>query len=573
MPTKSFLEEYEHYRKKSHLLTYEEKLSIWQMCRMDYGNGYDQPYVPYKAMEAVHRSKARFKILALPNRAGKSLASTMEAVVKMCNPKGGVRIWILAEEYGIADNEFIYLADVMMKSDLYTEYLIPEIKKQMAKKGLSGKASSRIKFRKSPTKSLEIDWPCGNRSVIEQKSYKNPSQWVRLEGSKLDMIILAEGATLPKDLWHRHLKKRLADRAGEVWLPATPKGEDDTFYPWFNNGLSKKMVVNIDWDNREVSHHLEDVEISDKHVTKSDSYIQSFESFQWAGKESPYYNHDQYLEDENALFDGELSEAIFLESNYGAFTSKTGKFFGEMCDMAISKSEFCSIHRDSTYYRTIDIGGAAPSTCLWVAVEPPDSEGVERWVVFRELYKKNLWVGVEGQDGFNHTLAGLVLSMTQEPIEFTTADRRSAVRNSPNSEKNIQQMLYDAGIPLFLPPHMDKERVTWFSKIKQMMITRRIVILEDKCPNLCKELRIAEYGDPKYLKGRKIVKDTIAENPDHAITALAFLIYCHPTWRKPDYILRDEIKKNQPHKLSFTAAMQSWEVDNRSYVHSKIGSY
>jgi len=571
--TPEFLKSRNRYVKFGHLLTLAEKQVIWNYCVMDYGNGYDQPYKPYEAMEAIHSSLSRFKLLSLPNRGGKSLAVSAEIVAKICNPKGGVRIWIVAEEYAIADNEFLYLEDMIFKTKLYDEYLIPEIQRQMEKKGLTGKASKRIKFRRSPTKSITIDWPDGNRTIVEQKSYKNASQWTRLEGSKLAMLVFAEGATVPKDLWDRHIKKRLADLGGEVWIPSTPKGEDETFFPWFHLGLSEKMVVSIDWDSEKVSHRMEAVELSKHHVTKANGYLQSYESFQWAGSESPYYNHEQYLEDEKALFAGTLSEAIFRESNYGEFTSKTGRFFGDKCDIAVIDSRHFKMHPDSTYFRTIDIGGSAPSACLWVAIEPPAADGSERMVVFRELYKGNLWVGSKGQDGFEDTLAGRILNMTHEPIEWTTADRVSAVRTSPNSQKNIQEMLYDSGIPLFLPPHMDKEKITWFSKLKHMLITGRIVILEDKCPNLCKELRMAEYGDAIYKKGRKIVKDVLADNADHAITALIFLTYTNPFWVKPHNQIEKEISDAKPASTSFLSALQDIEISENNFLHSKVGTF
>ena len=117
--TPEFLVEYEKYKKKSRLLSLEEKQRFWDLCEMNYGENEVTPYIPYPEVAKVHESKARFKMIAVANRLGKSLAVAAEIVARMCDPQGGIRIWLLAEEYAIADNEWIYFINMIKNTRLY----------------------------------------------------------------------------------------------------------------------------------------------------------------------------------------------------------------------------------------------------------------------------------------------------------------------------------------------------------------------------------------------------------------------------------------------------------------------
>ncbi len=555
----------------------ERKRFIWDLCKMDYGNGMVQSYEPYPAMLKVHESKARFKILAVPNRAGKSLAATAEAVVRMADPRGGIRIWMAAEEYAIADNEWIYLEDMLLKTPLYDDYIIPEIQKQMAEKGITGKSPHRfIKNASSQApKKITINWPNGLRSIIEQKSYKNSSQWKRVEGSKLHMLIFPEGSTIPADLWDAHLDMRLADLAGEVWLPATPKGEDQTMYPWFVKGLTKKMVVDIDYDNQEVEYHLEEIAPGPYHISRADNYVESYESWQFHGSESPYYNMEYYEARKHRMFDGDLSPAVFLESQFGAFASKTGKFFDNTPEFVFTKKR--RIHPHATHFETVDIGASAPCAVLRCAIEPPDEDGKEKIIVYHEFYKAGLWVGTPGMDDFDNTLAGTILRHRVElgvSPEYTVVDPISAKQHFANSPKTVEQLLYEAGVQALRLPRMDRNKLLWYHKLKNAFISGRIEIFEDECPNLVREHRIAEFAQPDYERGQKIIKEELAKKDDHALTALIYFIYTNPFWRKPEHLIRSEMEAGKPEKGSMLSAL-SVKRSRSPYatLNAKIGSY
>lgn len=573
--TPEFEREYEKYVDIAHLLSLEEKQYYWNFCKMDYGNNRVQPYVPYPEMAKVHESKARFKMLALPNRAGKSLAVSAEIVARMCYPKGGVRIWLLAEEYAIADNEWLYFEAMLLQTDLYDEYLLPEISRQLEERGLKGKnPRSYIRLANNHPKRLEIRWPgkeC-TKSIIEQKSYNNSSRWKKIEGSKLCLAVLAEGATMPKDLWDRHLENRLMDLAGEVWVPTTPKGEDEIFYPWFQKGLSSKMVVDIDFDKHTVKNHMEPVAIGEDHITRTITYIDSFESFQWPGKTSPYYNQDAYKSKEKRLFAGNLDEAIFRESCYGEFTSKTGKFFSNIPD-----SVFVVNYRrrhDSTQYEGVDIGAASPSVCEWMDVEKPDKNGDETIVIHRELYRPGLWVGVKGTDGYEDTLCGRIQKIRgDEVVQYTAVDRISANQSSANSDKTVEEMMYENGIKVRLPK-MPKHQIDWMTWFKGLLFSGRIKICKDSCPELVKEIRLVEYAPTKYQSGRAIQEDSLAKTPIHAITAVLYALYTNLIWVKPEEQIRKEYEANKPQKNSFLAALGEREKGLKANpIYNMIGKF
>ena len=554
MPTAEFLKEWEFYRNKNRILkTYEEKQEIWQYCKMDYGFGY-RPYEPScEDMERFHRSLARFKILNTPNRYGKTMGTVYDLIPGIVDPKGDCHGWILAEEYSIGVNEWKFLEDAVSGTDLYDK-IIHDIEKQCKERNWPSRNCQKyIKFTTSPTNKLTIKWPCARDTVVEIKSYHNPSKWMRLEGSRLSFWLFAEGSQVPLNLWEYHLKKRGEDQAAMCYVPATPKGEDEFMHPMYIKGLSKKLVVDINYETETVTAKEESVRKHPHQIERAVSFVDSYESFHFDGRKNPYWGAERgYRSDEESLFRGELNEAVFRERNFGEYVSKTGKFFDNIPETAFVKSTERPIHPEAMTVRGVDIGTASNSCCLWASIEPPLPDGREIMVIKNELYKPISYAGrTEQGDG----LADIILEMSgNEEIYDTVVDRVSAHRNSPNSHRTIEEIFYNDGIPCSTNgsktmPHKTIDRMY---KLKSLLLRGNIIIYEDKCPNLVRELRTLEYKDPKYEKGHTIQGEELARQNMDATDALTYIVYKRYNWQKPNWKKKQENNDREAAKYSMT---------------------
>ena len=513
MTTPAFDAEFTEVRKRNRLLTYEEKLKLWSLCERDWGNGKERmPYVPFEKAVQIHKSKARILTIAAGNRFAKSLIASMEAVVAMTQP--GTKIWILAQTLSICENEWEYIVDCLTKTDLFYEYIEPEIKRQMKKRGKTGSTSRYIKVKNNEPKAIKIDWPDAPASVIEMKSYGH-GNWNKLEGSKLSMMIFAEGSRVPIDLWERHLKKRLSDLSGRVIIPSTPKGKDEFLYPAFKKGQSSEMVVDINWKDHEVHRNYVPVKKGAYHVDNAESYMESYETFQFAGYDNPFYNQADYDADVDLLFAGELDENTFKERNFGCFVSLAGAFYlGMPWDNCLREN--IEIPEDATHYVTLDPGRASRAAVYWIAVCPPDDFGVEQWLIYDEIYQKGYW---------SEKLAGEILERNRYPIERYIADR-VITRDTNHSERNVEMQLRDAGLnPISVPWKMPKHTIDRLNHWKPWLRKGQMLIDAKNCPNLVDELQNLEYKPKEYRNGRSEQTEEVS-GADHAIDAITYAVYC-----------------------------------------------
>ena len=255
---------------------------------------------------------------------------------------------------------------------------------------------------------------------------------------------------------------------------------------------------------------------------------------------------DAYKSKEKRLFNGELDEAIFRESCYGEFTSKTGKFFDKIPD-----DVFIENYRrksDSTQYEGVDIGASSPSVCEWIDVEKPDENGNEAIVVHRELYRAGIWVGVKDAEGYENTLCGRIEKIRgDETVQYTAVDRISGPQSTYTSDKTVEQMMFENGFKVRLPK-MPKKQIDWMTWLKGQLFSGRLKICKDGCPMLYKEIMLAEYAPSKYELGKKIDQDALAKTPLHGITALLYALYTKLIWIKPEEEVIREREKNRPEK-------------------------
>ena len=567
MTTPAFDAEYEQVKERNRLLTYEEKLELWSLCVRDWGNGQgEMPYIPFKEAVKIHKSKARILTIAAGNRFAKSLIASMEAVVAMTVP--GTKIWIAAPTLKICDNEWEYIVECITKTDLYLKVIEPEIKRQMAEMGKTGSPSRYVRVKNNEPKSIEINWPHAPKSMIEMKSYGKSNSWMGLEGAKLSMIIFAEGSRVPIDLWERHLKKRLSDLAGRVIIPSTPKGKDEFLYPAFLKGRTTDMRVSINWKDCEVHRNYVPITKGMYQIENAESYMESYETFQFAGYDNPFYNLEDYNSDVRLLFQGELDENTFKERNFGCFVSLAGSFYlGMDWDKCLVDSSEMDIPENATHYVSIDPGRASQASVHWIAVCPPDDFGVEQWIVYDEFYQKGLWA---------EKLAEVILDRNEQynrHIQRYIADR-VITRDTSHSERNVEIQLRDAGLtPISVPHKMPKHTIDRLNHWKPWLRRGQMKIFKDKCIALIDELQNLEYKPKEYKNGRSEQTEEIA-GAQHALDDITYAVYCRLKYASAPTPEKRHERHNPAEKNSFRQAMQTQTQQKQSRgLLNIIGSF
>lgn len=465
----------------------------------------------------------------------------MEAVASATIP--GTEIWIIGANYGICAPEMNYIEDALFKTDL-KDYIWKKIKRMLReiykKEGKNkqtiedllekDKVTNYMTAIHSTNRSIKIDWPGRIATKIKAKSYT--ADWMTMEGFAVDMIIYAEGSRVPARLHDRHLKKRLSDHSGREWVPCTPKGRDTFLYPAYLKGLSRELVVDIDWNTKKVIPTYKNVETGEYHVDNAESYYQSYETFQFPGYKNPYYNKEDYAADVKLMFNNKLDASIFKESNFGTFESLSGSFFMGIDENVAFVKSF-ELPEKVTCYRTMDPGRAQKACCLWVAVQPWDN-GKLRYIFYNELYMGGLHL---------ESFCKLVRDMTVRDIYGSVADRETDFKKFDNLS-TMKERMKDQGIyPLRVPYDMPKGTIQRCEKWLSLIKDGQIVIFKDKCPNLIDEIMGCEYEDPTTKNGAEIRHEKLADTPQHAIDAVNYFM-----WSPHEYVDPQVVKKSLERK-------------------------
>lgn len=156
--------------------------------------------------DAFLSSRARFKIFRAARRVGKSFTAAKDVLADICMP--GTRGWIVGLTYSIAEKEFRYIHDFLIRMNKKLGMPLPEIVRDNPKAG-----------------DLYIKTAWG--SEIVGKTADKPQS---LLGEELDWIILAEAAYHNPDIWGRYLRPTLVTRAGRAIFPTTPCVEGKWLY-------------------------------------------------------------------------------------------------------------------------------------------------------------------------------------------------------------------------------------------------------------------------------------------------------------------------------------------------------
>ena len=148
--------------------------------------------------DAFVMSDARFKIFRAARRVGKSFTAAKDVLADVLMP--GTRGWIIGPSYELADKEFRYIHDFLIRANKKLGLPLPE------------------KVRANPKAGdLYILTPWG--SEVVGKTADKPQALV---GEELDWLILSEAASHNADTWGRYLRPTLITRAGRAIFPTTP---------------------------------------------------------------------------------------------------------------------------------------------------------------------------------------------------------------------------------------------------------------------------------------------------------------------------------------------------------------
>jgi len=148
--------------------------------------------------DAFLLSPARFKIFRAARRVGKSFTAAKDVLSDILLPN--TRGWIIGPSYELADKEFRYIHDFLIRCNKILKFPLPE------------------KIRANPKAGdlyIKTEWG----SEVVGKTADKPQALV---GEELDWIILSEAASHSGETWGRYLRPTLVSRAGRAIFPTTP---------------------------------------------------------------------------------------------------------------------------------------------------------------------------------------------------------------------------------------------------------------------------------------------------------------------------------------------------------------
>ena len=146
----------------------------------------DLGYEPHAGQLAVHRSTARFRVVACGGGWGKTTAAAMEAIAAALEPKESAIGWVVAPTYDLADRVFREVEVIVLE-----------------------RLRHRLVQKKEAERRILLRNMAGGVSEIRAKSADNP---VSLLGEGLDFVVVDEAARLKPLIWQNHVSQRLIYR-------------------------------------------------------------------------------------------------------------------------------------------------------------------------------------------------------------------------------------------------------------------------------------------------------------------------------------------------------------------------
>ena len=401
----------------------------------------------------------RLHVVVCPRRASKSYSAAKKALPIVLGrerqPDGSgpkpTRVWVVGMTYELAEKEFRYLWNDLVRIGPATlGWPKPVISRDSRKGG-----------------ELAIVTAWG--SEVIGKSADKPQS---LLGEAVDLVILAEAATMPADIWTRYLEPTLATTQGYALFPTTPDAGALWLYELWTKGLGGGEPA--------------------------------IASYTWPVSGNPTYPPAELAE--KRRFYG-AAHPVFREQYLGEWTFYAGTVYGHDFDPARTLVEPFPIPPDWRRIRSIDFGYRDPFVCLWLAVAEASTAlqtAAGDLVLYREYYHA-------GRAMKEHAEALRALSQGED-ILYTMAD---------SSEAQSIADLRLLGVPAM---EANRDRRAGRMLVGDYFRTGKLKIVRGTCPETLRELAFYRWDDPKTKEGAKEV--TVGD--DHAMDALRYAVMSRP---------------------------------------------
>lgn len=402
----------------------------------------------------------RLHVVICPRRASKSYSAMKKALPLILGrealPDGSgprpTKTWIVGSTYELAEREFRYAWNDIVKVGPTLGWPKPIISRDSSRGG-----------------DLQLVTAWG--SSVSGKSADKPQS---LLGEAVDLVVMAEAATMPADIWHRYLEPTLATTQGYAIFPTTPNAAALWLYEMWNRGIEGGHgVASYTWPvSGNPTYPLAELERARKYY----------------GEEHPAFR-EQYL---------------------GEWTFYAGVVYGHDFRPERNVRPAFPIPAHWPRIRGIDFGYRDPFVCLWFAVAEDSMElKTQRGelLLYREYYQP-----------------GRSMAEHAETIRHLSRDERILMTVGDPSEQQSMADLRRLGIPCV---NGNNDRRAGRALVGNYFREGKLTLIRGACPNTLRELNFYQWDRDKDKEGAKEL--TIGD--DHAMDALRYVVMSRPQSR------------------------------------------
>jgi len=421
-------------------------------------------------------SNARFKIFRAARRVGKSYIGAWDVIPDVLTPN--TRGWIVGPTYDLAEKEFRYIIDFLLKMNKKFKLPKPTIRDN-AKSG-----------------ELYIKTPWG--SEVHGKS---SDKAISLLGEENDWIILSEASQHKYDIWKRFLRPTLSSRLGRAIFPTTP----DINGAWLYELELDIEEGRMDW--------VDDGQQSEDSCKLRELYSVPWETIHCAAWETQHLDKAE-IEDAKK----ELSEDDFQEQYGGEWRFYAGRVFKPF-SRAIHVIEPFPVPKGWRIRTGIDYGVRDATVVEWSA-ESTDGD----FYFIDEYYNTSGDVATE-----THIEAVKAMERKYSPPIVRVADHHALGRQLcldwsrkglANVDANVDRKTRRDRFMSYLEPR-DNRRPYHIREAGMQSGKYPKLFIFKRCQNLIRELLLLKWKDSTMKEGN--YGDTIGD--DHAVDAAEYQLW------------------------------------------------
>lgn len=228
----------------------QRKLALFQKIK----------YNPTENQEGIHNSSAKIITLMAPSRSLKSTTYVPEALFTLLAPKHN--IWVVGLDYSTTDRFIFGSGQVKGIDNFIREYFPWFVDGQVGRSKKDHTIKSKI------------------GSSVKGKSVKYPGSFV---AEPVDLIICEDASSFPDDFYDMHLRGRVLDTAGRIFINSVPplrknwvvrlsKAVGTDAFSWGLRGNPYLSEAEIESYIRDCPVHLRDAFVDGK-ISEEDSSV------------------------------------------------------------------------------------------------------------------------------------------------------------------------------------------------------------------------------------------------------------------------------------------------------------